>query len=152
MLEATLVKRGYDFVVACHGDEARQALQQENALKLVLLDWMVPGMDGPDVCRKVRERATEPYVYMILLTAKTQKEEIISFEQVVDVDVHHVGHGVERIVWNERFETWSRIIARVTCPLEFSIRRRSGCRRVRPENGGKKTLGAPFLAAELKLE
>ncbi len=77
MLEATLIKWGYDVVVARDGDEAWQVLQQEDAPKFALLDWMMPGMDGPEVCQKVRERATEPYVYMILLTAKNQKEEIV---------------------------------------------------------------------------
>ena len=77
MLEATLVKWGYDVVVVSDGDEAWQVLQQEDAPKFALLDWMMPGMDGPEVCRKVRERATGPYVYIILLTAKTQKDELI---------------------------------------------------------------------------
>lgn len=77
MLEATLTKWGYDVILACDGVEAWQALQQEDAPKFALLDWMMPGMDGPEVCRKVRERTTEPYVYMILLTAKNQKEEIV---------------------------------------------------------------------------
>ncbi len=77
MLEATLTKWGYEVVLACDGIEAWQALQTENGPKLALLDWMMPGMNGLEVCRKVRHRAPEPYVYMILLSAKTQKDELV---------------------------------------------------------------------------
>lgn len=77
LLEATLRKWGYEVVVACDGLEALQVLQQDNAPALAILDWMMPGMTGPDVCRKIRQRAHEPYTYILLLTSKSQKEDLI---------------------------------------------------------------------------
>ncbi len=77
MLEAFLKKWGFEVSVARDGIEAWQMLQQEGAPQLCIIDWMMPGMDGVQVCRKVRERGSHPYVYIILLTAKDQKSDII---------------------------------------------------------------------------
>ncbi len=77
LLEATLRKWGYDVMVACDGTEALQLLGREDAPALVILDWMMPGMTGLEVCRKIRERGSEPYTYILLLTSKSQKEDLI---------------------------------------------------------------------------
>lgn len=78
MLEATLVKWRYEVVVTNNGAEAWQILQSENPPKLVILDWMMPEMDGLEVCKKVRENAELDSTYIILLTARGQKEDIVS--------------------------------------------------------------------------
>ena len=44
---------------------------------LAILDWMMPGMTGLEVCRRIRQRAREPYIYILLLTSKSQKEDLI---------------------------------------------------------------------------
>jgi two-component system cell cycle response regulator len=77
LLEATLRKWGYDVMVACDGAEALDLLQRENAPALIILDWMMPGMTGVEVCRRIRERDGEPYTYILLLTSKSQKEDLI---------------------------------------------------------------------------
>jgi diguanylate cyclase (GGDEF)-like protein len=77
LLEAFLVKWGYEVIVAADGVEAWQALQHDNAPQLALLDWMMPGMDGVEICRRVRKRAAEPYTYILLVTAKGQKQDIL---------------------------------------------------------------------------
>ncbi len=77
LLEATLRKWGYEVSVACDGVEALEILQQDNAPALAILDWMMPGMTGLEVCRRIRQRAREPYTYMLLLTSKSQKEDLI---------------------------------------------------------------------------
>lgn len=79
LLEATLRKWGYEVVVACDGVEAWDMLQAEDAPKLVILDWVMPGMTGPEVCRRVRESAKEKdtYTYILLLTSKSLKEDLI---------------------------------------------------------------------------
>ncbi len=77
LLEAFLVKWGYQVVVTTDGTEAWRVLQQENPPRLAILDWMMPGMDGVEVCRKVRQRDAEPYIYILLVTAKGQKQDII---------------------------------------------------------------------------
>jgi diguanylate cyclase (GGDEF)-like protein len=77
LLDATLRKWGYEVVVACDGDEAWDILQRDNAPPLAILDWMMPGMTGPQVCSRVRQRAREPYTYILLLTSKSLKEDLI---------------------------------------------------------------------------
>ena len=77
LLQATLVKWSYDVVVAHDGVETWEALQDKDAPKLAILDWMMPGMDGVEICRKIRQRKETPYTYIILLTTKSEKEDII---------------------------------------------------------------------------
>ncbi len=77
LLEAFLVKWGYEVIVAADGVEARRVLQHDNAPNLALLDWMMPGTDGVEICREVRKRAAEPYTYILLVTAKGQKQDIL---------------------------------------------------------------------------
>jgi diguanylate cyclase (GGDEF)-like protein len=77
LLEATLRKWGYDVMVACDGAEALTLLERDDAPSLIILDWMMPGMTGVEVCRRIRERDSEPYTYILLLTSKSQKEDLI---------------------------------------------------------------------------
>jgi diguanylate cyclase (GGDEF)-like protein len=77
MLEAFLVKWGYEVMVASGGEEAWGILQGNDSPRLAVLDWMMPDRDGIDVCRSVRQRKGRPYTYIILLTARGQKEDIV---------------------------------------------------------------------------
>jgi two-component system cell cycle response regulator len=77
LLEATLTRWGYEVVVTHDGLEAWQVLQEIDTPVLAILDWMMPGMDGVDVCRRVRQRAQEPYIYLLLLTTKGRREHLI---------------------------------------------------------------------------
>ncbi|MGB6547176.1 MAG: diguanylate cyclase [Candidatus Acidiferrales bacterium] len=77
LLQVSLGHAGYRVATTIDGEEALRALERPNCPRLVVLDWMMPGMDGIDVCREVRSQAREPYIYIILLTAKGQQEEII---------------------------------------------------------------------------
>lgn len=77
LLDATLRKWSYDVVVACDGIEAWNVLQADDAPQLAILDWVMPGLTGPEVCRLVRQRAKEPYTYLLLLTSKSLKEDLI---------------------------------------------------------------------------
>ncbi len=77
LLEAALVKKGYEVVVTQDGTQAWEALQQEDAPPLAILDWMMPGLDGAEVCRRVRQMAQASPTYIILLTAKSSKSEIV---------------------------------------------------------------------------
>ena len=77
MLEATVKKWGYEPVVACDGQQAWDLLQGEDAPQLAILDWVMPAMTGPEVCRLVRQQQKESYTYMLLLTSKNQREDLI---------------------------------------------------------------------------
>jgi two-component system cell cycle response regulator len=72
-----LSKWGYEVVMATNGDEALRALQAEDGPELAILDWMMPGIDGVEVCRRVRQGKREPYIYMLLLTARTARQDLL---------------------------------------------------------------------------
>jgi diguanylate cyclase (GGDEF)-like protein len=81
LLEVTLSKWGYEVVACADGQAAWDVLKAPDAPQLVILDWMMPHMDGLQVCKNVRnpdERSAEPYVYIILLTAKSQKIDMVT--------------------------------------------------------------------------
>lgn len=78
ILEATLLKWGYEVVSTCDGDEAWHLLQSSNAPRLVILDWMMPGLDGAEICRKVRMQTEKPYIYILLLSAKGHRGDMIA--------------------------------------------------------------------------
>ena len=77
LLKKTLVKAGFDVIAAESGEAAWDELQQEETPKLALIDWMMPGMSGLDLCRKIRKADGASPVYIILLTAKTSKEDVL---------------------------------------------------------------------------
>lgn len=76
-LERKLSKWGYKVVSTIDGDEAWKKLQSADAPKLVILDWMMPGMDGVEVCHRLRQRETTTPTYVILLTARGDKKDLI---------------------------------------------------------------------------
>jgi phosphoserine phosphatase RsbU/P len=76
-LRAMLSKRGHDLVPTSDGDEAWQAFQVEDPPKLAILDWLMPGMDGVEVCRRVRAAAKLKGVYLILLTSRGRQEYVL---------------------------------------------------------------------------
>jgi two-component system cell cycle response regulator len=77
LLEAFLSKWGYDVVITCDGREAWEVLNEEDAPSLVVSDWMMPKVDGLELCRKIREMQRSRYTYFIILTAKERKEDVI---------------------------------------------------------------------------
>ncbi|QBG47169.1 response regulator [Verrucomicrobia bacterium S94] len=77
LLKKTLTKAGYKVVAAENGDAAWKILQQEDPPKLALLDWMMPGLSGIELCRKMRQIESPIPVYTILLTAKSDKEDVL---------------------------------------------------------------------------
>jgi diguanylate cyclase (GGDEF)-like protein len=79
LLEATLRKWGYEVAVACDGVEAWKLLQDADAPLIAILDWVMPGLSGPEVCKRLRAHRSEnpSYTYVLLLTSKSQKEDLI---------------------------------------------------------------------------
>jgi two-component system cell cycle response regulator len=79
LLDATLRKWGFEVVVACDGNEAWRLLQGEDAPKIAILDWMMPGITGPEVCRRMRAQAhdRDNYTYILLLSSKSEREDLI---------------------------------------------------------------------------
>lgn len=78
LLEATLSKFGYDVVLATDGAQAWALFQSEEPPSLAILDWMMPEMDGVEVCRRVRSLSTTTPPYLMLLTAKSEKADVVA--------------------------------------------------------------------------
>src|SRR5712671_2281591 len=76
VLRAMLSSWGYEVVVASDGDEAWKLLQTDDGPRLAILDWMMPGMDGIEVCRRTRAGVRLGYVYILILTAKAHSEDL----------------------------------------------------------------------------
>jgi phosphoserine phosphatase RsbU/P len=78
LLQLTLLSWGYEALAAQDGQEAWQALQQEDGPALAILDWLMPGLDGLEVCRRVRQTPALSHLYLILLTAKGERQDIVA--------------------------------------------------------------------------
>jgi len=78
VLAGVLKKYGHEIVATENGVKAWQAMQQPDAPKLAILDWMMPELDGVEVCRRIRALETDQPPYIIMLTAKVEKEDIIA--------------------------------------------------------------------------
>ncbi len=77
LLESLLVPWGADVVKVSDGDEAWEALDRGLTPDLVIADWMMPGLDGFDLCRKIRSDRRTSDLYVMLITGSHEREEII---------------------------------------------------------------------------
>lgn len=77
ILEKSLQRWGYEVVVASDGLEASQLLRMPDRPNLVLLDWMMPGLNGLELCREIRTINRDSYTYILLLTGKREKKNVI---------------------------------------------------------------------------
>src|SRR5580698_4290884 len=78
ILETWFKKWDYAVTAVDNGLAAWEVLQKEDSPQLAILDWMMPGMDGVEICRKIRSRKHGPYRYVLLLTAKDDKQDVIT--------------------------------------------------------------------------
>lgn len=78
LLKGSLTKWGYEVVPATNGEEAWSILNQPDAPRLAVVDWMMPGLQGVDLCKRLRESRRGAYIYVILLTSKQSKEDVVA--------------------------------------------------------------------------
>jgi DNA-binding response OmpR family regulator len=79
ILESTLSRMGWDVITAPDGDAAWRILERlegRNAPELAIIDWMMPGIDGVELCTKLRSTEGFELMYVILLTMRTEKEDL----------------------------------------------------------------------------
>lgn len=81
LLRHWLTSWGYDVLQAADGAEAWKILEQENPPKLIVMDWVMPGLDGIELCRRVRRNSTAYYQYILMVTGRS--------------DMGHVVHALE---------------------------------------------------------
>jgi DNA-binding response OmpR family regulator len=77
MLELSLRKWGYEVIAVEDGTQAWEVLQRERTLQVAILDWLMPGMDGTEICRQIRKSLRTRAIYIILLTARSGREDKI---------------------------------------------------------------------------
>jgi diguanylate cyclase (GGDEF)-like protein len=77
LLQVSLGQWGYRVTVATDGTEALWAINEQDGPQLAVLDWMMPRLDGVEVCRTIRTSGRERYVYIVLLTARGYRDEIV---------------------------------------------------------------------------
>jgi two-component system, cell cycle response regulator len=77
LLKNFLVKWDYDVLVVTDGIAALRILESEDTPRLAVLDWMMPGMEGVQICQRIRERKDHPYVYVLLLTGRSEKQDLL---------------------------------------------------------------------------
>jgi two-component system cell cycle response regulator len=77
MLRRTLERMGHEVTVATDGAQAWRIVQEPDGPSIVISDWMMPGLDGPELCRRIRARGGLRYTYVILLTARDRRADRI---------------------------------------------------------------------------
>jgi two-component system cell cycle response regulator len=77
VLNGMLLKWGFDVTVATDGLEALRILETNDTPRLAILDWMMPGMEGVQICQTIRKHKDRPYIYILLLTGRSQKEDLL---------------------------------------------------------------------------
>jgi sigma-B regulation protein RsbU (phosphoserine phosphatase) len=77
VLNDTLTRAGYDVLTATDGEQAWKKLQQSN-VSLAVLDWIMPGMEGPEICQRAAKEPKMANRYFILLTGKSKTEDLVA--------------------------------------------------------------------------
>ena len=77
LLQRALERDGFDVVCVDNGQDAAKLMLAPDGPRIAILDWMMPGEDGPSVCRKIRALDSNPYVYLILLTSRVANEDVV---------------------------------------------------------------------------
>jgi two-component system, cell cycle response regulator len=77
LLERQLHAWGYGVITVSDGQQAWDALQKPGSPDLLILDWMMPGLDGVEICRRIRQKQNDRYQYILLLTGKDEKQDVI---------------------------------------------------------------------------
>jgi len=125
MLETTLRGWGYEVIAARDGEEAWRVLGSNDPPPLAIVDWMMPGVDGLELCRRVRAAAQVQPTYIILLTVKGGKENVVTGLKAGADDYISKPFDIEEL--RTRIQTGKRIVelqanlaARVK-ELEFAL-------------------------------
>jgi two-component system NtrC family sensor kinase len=116
LLQTILEKWGHAPVVACDGREALSILEGADAPEIAILDWMMPEMDGPEICRRIRLRTPVKSAYIILLTAKSQREDLAAGLAAGADDYVSKPFDIQEL--HARFQTGVRVVHGQRCLFE----------------------------------
>lgn len=107
ILEKNIAGWGYETAVVANGDEALRTLR-EGEVRLALLDWMMPGINGIELCRFVREDGGPKYVYIIMLTSRDRRQDIVEGLEAGADD--YMAKPVNFLELRARIQTGQRIV------------------------------------------
>ena len=107
LLKKNLEKWGYEVIATEDGNQALDAIQKETP-DIAILDWMMPGLSGIDLCEKIRSAENVPYIYIILLTAKSQSQDMLTGFNVGADD--YIVKPFDRNILHSRIAVGARII------------------------------------------
>jgi serine/threonine protein kinase len=114
---------GHEPVVAEDGTSAWDILQREDAPRLAILDWQMPGLDGIDVCRRVKRDPDHPFTYVVMLTSRDAQEDMVAGLDAGADD--YLTKPIESVVLRSRIAAAERIVNLVP-PKEWSVPRIEG--------------------------
>jgi phosphoserine phosphatase RsbU/P len=78
MLKSQLTRCGYSVIAACDGNEAWRILGEPDHPHILVLDWIMPGIEGPEIVQRLREREPEQLYYAIIITSRNDKDSAVS--------------------------------------------------------------------------
>ena len=78
ILARSLERWGLEVVVAQDGEEAWRIIDQDGGIAMAILDWMMPGADGPELCRRIRRDEHHAHMHVILLTARDSRADVVA--------------------------------------------------------------------------
>ncbi|MDP1822533.1 MAG: response regulator [Archangium sp.] len=108
LLEAQMTRFGFEVLSVADGLSAWEVLQSPDAPSLVVLDWNMPGLDGPDICRRLRSSVRNSYTYMLLVTARNAKSDVVQGLQAGADDF--ISKPVDPDELHARLRTGERIV------------------------------------------
>lgn len=114
---------GYEAVVAEDGTQAWALLRQEDAPRLIILDWLMPGMDGIDVCCRVKQDENRPFTYVVMLSSRDEEADMIAGLDAGADD--YLTKPVEPAILRSRLSAAKRILDAVP-PKEWTLPRVAG--------------------------
>lgn len=125
IIEGFLSEWGYTTESVEDGDQAMEILENNDPPRLALLDWLMPGIDGPALCKRIKEDKNLPFIYMILVTSKTSTQNVVEglnsgaddfLKKPVDIDElrSRLAVGVRMIKYEEMLLESERNV-RVEC-------------------------------------
>jgi phosphoserine phosphatase RsbU/P len=141
---------GWMVETVADGSQALAALERTGGPRIAVLDWMMPGIEGIDVCRRVRARVDTPYVYLLILTTRTRTEDVVrALDAGADDYLAKPFHGDElrsRLRVAERIIRLESTVAERAVELERARQRSEQlegllpicmeCKRIRDDSAG----------------
>jgi two-component system, cell cycle response regulator len=109
ILQHWISRWGYEIVVVDNGAQAWEVLQQERPPEVVIMDWVMPGMDGIELCRRLRDKSREYYHYILMITGRADEPDIVhALESGAD---DCIGKPIGKLELRARLLVASRILA-----------------------------------------